>query len=42
MAGKKGEKRAAVAEVITRETTIHLHKNIHGRYVFSPSSYHSG
>lgn len=28
---KKSEKRATVAEVITRETTIHLHKYVHGR-----------
>jgi large subunit ribosomal protein L31e len=27
----KSEKRAAVAEVITRETTVHLHKFVHGR-----------
>jgi large subunit ribosomal protein L31e len=27
----KTEKRTAVAEVITRETTVHLHKFVHGR-----------
>lgn len=31
----KTEKRAAVAEVITRETTIHLHKYVHGRYAYT-------
>jgi large subunit ribosomal protein L31e len=28
---KKAEKRTTVAEVISRETTIHLHKYVHGR-----------
>lgn len=32
ISGEKPSKRISVAEVITRETTIHLHKYVHGRY----------
>lgn len=31
---KKVPKRSTIADVVTREYTIHLHKHVFGKYVF--------